>query len=211
MVIVGAVLGTLYWALISTSATFRERLQAQGPIEYRVETWEVAWRMIKDNLAFGVGYENFQHFYRRYGYWDVYLRAQPTPHNTFLWVFLMGGLVAFVPFMAFLAAVFFTTLGYFLEARQDANSFPNVELIGTFLASMTVILVPSAVMDSLTGYFNNMIMFLILGAFFGVVSGERRLAAEALRERTRAEHRLATARMEDSRRSATQRSEHALR
>ena len=178
MVIVGAIVLGVYWVLISGSAAVRERLTAQGPIEYRRQAWEVAWRMIKGNLIFGIGYENYSHYYRRYSYWDIYLRAVPSPHNTYLWVIVMGGLVAFVPFILFLGAMGLSALGFYANAKRENNS-PNADLAGTFLASMSAILVPALVMDILTGYYNTMLMFLIMGAFFGAMSGEHQKAKEA--------------------------------
>lgn len=179
MVLVGAAVAVVYWALIVTSTTVTERLKAVGPIEYRRETWIIALRMIEDNPIYGVGYENFQFFYQRYGRWDINLRALPTPHNTLLWVMLMGGVIAFVPFMGFLAVLALSPLGWYLRSRVEGENaaFPDAELAATFLASMSAILAPAMVMDALTGYYNTMVMFFIIGAFFGAVMGERRLAA----------------------------------
>lgn len=177
MVLVGAVVAAVYWAVIVSSATVRERLQAWGPIEYRADTWDVALRMIRDNLAFGIGYENFQFYYHRYDYWDVYLRALPTPHNTYLWVILMGGLVAFIPFVVFLGAMAVSALSVYLRARGREEAYPDADLAAAFLASMAAFWAPALAMDVLTGYYNTMLMFLIAGAFFGVVEGEQRRGA----------------------------------
>lgn len=177
MVLIGGILAATYWAVIVTSATVRERLQAQGPIEYRAETWNVALRMIREHLAFGVGYENFQFFYRRYGYWDIYLRALPTPHNTYFWVLLMGGLMAFIPFMVFLGMTAISALSVYWRARGQGESYPDADLAAAFLASMAAFWGPAVAMDILTGYYNTMLMFLIVGAFFGVLEGERRRRA----------------------------------
>jgi len=183
MVVVGVIVLGAYWAQITASATVQERLMASGPIDYRLETWDIALRMIRDHPWFGVGYENFRHLYERYGYWDVYLRATPTPHNTYLWVILMGGVVTFVPFMLFIAAVLLSSLRVRASARRIERFAPDRDLAGTFVASMASILAPALVMDVLTGYYNTMVMFLIIGAFSGAMSGIRR--ADAVRSRTR--------------------------
>lgn len=179
MVLIGAALAAVYWAVIVSSAAVRERLQAQGPVEYRADTWNVALRMIKDNLAFGIGYENFQFYYHRYGHWDIYLRALPTPHNTYLWVLLMGGLVAFIPFMVFLGATALSALLLYLRGRGREEVFPDADSAAAFLASMAAFWAPALAMDVLTGYYNTMLMFLIVGAFFGAAEGERRRRAPA--------------------------------
>ena len=184
MIVVAVMAAISYWAVIATSAAVRERLQAQGPIDYRRETWAIALRMIRDNLLFGIGYENFSHVYRQYGAWDVYLRATPTPHNTFFWVMLMGGLVALTPYVLMLASMFFSAVGIYLRGylgsakaeEQDAVSRQTgADLAAVFIASMAAVLAPSVVMDIFQGYYNTMIMFLIMGAFFGAVTGERRV------------------------------------
>jgi O-antigen ligase len=184
MLILAVMAVASYWAVIATSAAVRERLQAQGPIDYRRETWAIALRMIRDNPFFGIGYENFPHIYSQYGVWDVYLRATPTPHNTFFWVVLMGGLVALIPYVLMLATMFFSALGVYLRGYLDAAKTDEQEpisrqtgadLAAVFIASMAAVLAPSLVMDIFQGYYNTMIMFLIMGAFFGVVTGERRV------------------------------------
>ena len=162
-----------YWAWITASPAVQERLQAQAPIEYRRETWDIALRMIKDNPTFGVGYDNFRHYYTRYAIWDIYLRATPTPHNTFLWVTLMGGVVAFVPFIAFLGAVMLYALGSYARWRSRREELPEADLAGTFLASMSAFLMPALVMDVLEGYYTAMLTFFIIGAYLGAMSGER--------------------------------------
>ncbi len=178
LLILAVIVGSIYGAVILSSATVRERLKAQGPIEYRRETWDIARRMIRDHPIFGLGYENFPYYYRRYGHWDIYLRAQPTPHNTYLWVLLMGGIIAFIPFMAFLLYLAWTSLKLYRSSRS-AESFLDPDLVGVFLASMAAIFAPAFVMDVLTGYYNTMIMFMIMGAFWGAVAGERQRAERA--------------------------------
>jgi len=173
MVILVVVLAAVYWAVIIASPAVKERLGAQGPIKYRQQTWRVALQMIRDYPIFGLGYENFPRFYRQYAYWDIYLRAVPTPHNTYLWVFLMGGVVTFLPFVAFLGAVLFPAFKLYWQAAPRRQDLPFADLTGTFLASMSAILVPALVMDVLTGYYNTMLMFLIIGSFYGVASAER--------------------------------------
>ena len=174
VLLVAAVVVVTYWTWITASPAVRERLQARAPIEYRRETWEIALRMIRDHPTFGVGYDNFRHYYRRYAIWDIYLIATPTPHNTFLWVILMGGVVAFVPFVAFLVAVVSYALRWYARSRHQREELPEADLAGTFLASMSAFLAPALVMDVLEGLYTAMLTFLIMGAFLGAMSGEAR-------------------------------------
>ena len=183
MLLLGVIVGGVYWAIIISSATVQERLTAQGPIEYRMQTWKVALGMIKDHGVFGLGWDNFRYYYKQYAYWDIYLRAMPTPHNTYLWVILTAGIAAFIPFVTFLLSIFFSALRVLVRGISEATASVDAELAGTFLASMVVILAPAMVMDVLTGYYNTMLMFLIMGAFSGFVTGEgRRLREEKRRQ-----------------------------
>jgi len=172
MIIVGVIVAGVYWAFIITSTTVQERLTAEGPIEYRFQAWDVAINMIRDYPIFGLGYDNYRLYYRRYAWWDIYLRATPTPHNTYLWVILMAGFVCFVPFILFLARIIFSAMNIHRKARRLRDQVPYADLAGYFLASMVAIWVPALVMDILTGYYNTMLLFLIIGAFYGLVTGE---------------------------------------
>ncbi|MFH1085269.1 MAG: O-antigen ligase family protein [Chloroflexota bacterium] len=168
-----AVAAAVYWVVIVSSATVLERLTAQGPIEYRRETWQVAWNMIRDHPLFGLGWDNFRQLYMRYARWDIYLRATPTPHNTYLWVVLTGGLVALAPFLLMLVTTAFSALSLYYRALPRRALAPYADLAGTFLASMAAIWAPALVMDVLTSYYNTMLTFFIMGAFFGVAGWER--------------------------------------
>jgi len=168
-----AVMAGVYWALITASPVVRERLQAQGPIDYRVEAWTVAVEMIRDYPMFGVGFDNYRLLYQRYGYWDVYLRNLPSPHNTYLWVWVTAGLVAFIPFMLYLISLAAIALGFMRRSRQNPDSDEGV-IGGVFLASMASVLAPAFVMDVIAGNYNTMLMFMIMGAFVGYVKAQPR-------------------------------------
>jgi len=172
LIIIGVV-AVVYGAVILASPAVQERLRAEGPIQYRVETWDIAWRMIRDHPYFGVGWESFTYYYKRYGIWDIYLIATPTPHNTFLWVTLMGGLVALVPFVLFLASLVSTALSVYLRATVTGDPLEQKSLAGTYLACLAGVMVPAMTTDILSGAYNNIIMFLFIGAFMGIISREQ--------------------------------------
>ena len=129
---------------------------------------DVAIRMARDHPLLGVGYDNYRHYYPRYAWWDIYLRATPTPHNTYLWVWVTAGLVAFVPFMMYLISLALTALGFMRGSRKTPDSDDAV-IGGVFLASMASVLAPAFVMDVIAGNYNTMLMFMIMGAFVGYV------------------------------------------
>jgi O-antigen ligase len=174
MVVMGVIVASAYWAVIVTSPAVQERLQASGPIAFRKEAWRVGLLMARDNLWFGVGFENYHFYYRQYGRWDIYLRAAPSPHNTFLWVLLTGGMVALVPFVAFVGSIVYKPLRLYLVSWGEEEGSEMSDLAGVFLASMASILVPGLVMDLPAGNYHMMLWFFVMGAYFGAAQGERR-------------------------------------
>ena len=185
MLVVAAIVGSIYWAFIVSSAAVQERLTAGAPVEYRLETWDIALKIVKDHPLLGIGYDSFFHYYKRYANWNVYLRAVPTPHNTYLWIMLMGGVVALVPFLAFLLAVALSALTLYFGSTKAGGDSDCAELTAAFLASMAAIWASAFVMDVLSGYYNTMITFLIIGAFWGVMERERQHAVRSMPRRRR--------------------------
>ena len=187
MVVLGVMVAGVYWATIVASPAVQERLQASGPIAFRKEAWRVGFLMARDNPWFGVGFENYHFYYRQYARWNIYLRAAPSPHNTFLWVLLTGGLVALVPFVAFVGGIVYEPLKLYFTSWDEEES-PMSDLAGVFLASMASVLVPGLVMDLPAGHYHMMLWFFVMGSFFGAAQGERRRREERhLRERLRLE------------------------
>jgi len=177
LLLLGAIVAGIYWAVIVSSPAVQERLTASGPISFRQEAWRIGILMAKDNPIFGVGFENYYQFYRQYGRWDINLRAAPSPHNTFLWVLLTGGIVALIPFVGFIWGVIYSPLKLYFKSRGLHGESPDADLAGIFLASMASILVPGLAEDLPAGHYHMMLWFFIMGAFFGAVQGERRRVA----------------------------------
>lgn len=179
LLVIAVIVAAVYWAVIVSSAVVQSRLKAQGPIEYRVETWAVAGRMLRGNLLFGVGYENFGTMFKRYGYWDTNAPVVPYPHNTYLWILLMGGAAALLPFLGFLVAAATSALrtatlkapaavSLFTAAPTLASS--GAEMSGVFLASMAAVFGPALVGDIFYCYYMMMIVFSIMGALMAVIT-----------------------------------------
>ncbi len=179
LLVIAVIVAAVYWAVIISSTVVQSRLKAQGPIEYRVETWAVAGRMLRGNLIFGVGYENFGAMFKRYGYWDTNAPVVPYPHNTYLWVLLMGGMAALLPFLGFLLAAAWSALRTAtLKPPETVALFPvaptlassGAEMSGVFLASMAAVFGPALVGDVFYCYYMMMIVFSIMGALMAVIT-----------------------------------------
>jgi len=184
LLLIVVIIAGVYWAVIVSSTVVQARLKAQGPIEYRLDTWRVALSMLRSNLTFGVGYENFGTLYKLYGYWDPNAPVVPYPHNTYLWILLMGGAVAFVPFLLFLLVTAVSALRTTLRGDAAPGAAPalassRAELAGVFLASMAAMFAPAFVGDIFYCYYAMMLTFFILGALNGVMSGSAKPAEVA--------------------------------
>ena len=184
LLLVVAIVAGIYWAVIVSSTVVEERLTAEGPIAYRMAAWEVAFTMLRSNLVFGVGYENYGSLYSQYSYWDIDISVEPYPHNTYLWVLLMGGLVAFLPFFLFLLTTawkaFRATRNTAIDETIGSGNSPEgpptlassrSELAGVFLASMAAVFAPAAVGDIFYCYYAMIVLFCILGTLNGVLNG----------------------------------------
>jgi O-antigen ligase len=180
ILLVVAIIAGVYWAVIVSSRVVEQRLKAEGPIEYRLETWEVALRMLRSHPVFGVGYENFGVLYKQYAYWDQNAPVVPYPHNTYLWILLMGGIVAFIPFFSFLLYTAIVALRRVVappeptageQATLSALTASRAELAGVFLASMAGVFAPALAGDIFYCYYSMLVVFFILGAFMSTVVG----------------------------------------
>jgi len=174
--VIAAIVGGTYWAVIVASATVQERLTAQGPIDYRVDTWEVALKMLRNNLFFGVGYDNFGPLYSKYGYWDTYARVVPYPHNTYLWITLMGGLAALAPFLGFFASLIVSGFKRYRAQQPEDRAPRDKELVGMFFASIASIMIPAAVGDIFYCYYSTMLLFFIMGSFVSLMDDRADIA-----------------------------------
>lgn len=77
----------------------------RSSLESRIMIWEAAGDILKNNWILGIGPGNFQEKYLEYQkYYPPYLEwAVPHPHNLFLAVWLYGGIIASLSFLALVA------------------------------------------------------------------------------------------------------------
>lgn len=179
ILLVGAILLSVFWALVIASPAVRERLSAQGPIVYRQGAWQVAYRMISSNPLLGIGFENYQPFYRRYAQYDTYFRVDPSPHSTPLWIVLTGGLAALLPFVLFVGGVASSAWRALHRPLTLSDGQSEQDLAGAFLACMVSIVVPSMTMDTFYGYYTSIVLFCVIGSFLGATNGEHARANQS--------------------------------
>jgi len=167
IVVVVAALG---WPAISSSPVFQERLGAKVQVTYRLEVYQIIGKLIQGNYLFGLGLGGFDVAYLRVVkgiYGDSPWPARMMPHNAFLYVLFVAGVVALVPFT--LVFLFMIWDGYVLWRRaQEGDIWIDPELIVCFGAALIVYLTQSMVIDMMASLYPNMIFFVIMGVMYGV-------------------------------------------
>jgi O-antigen ligase len=164
LLLVGVVAVTLSWKTVSSSAVVTQRLEAQGPITYRLEIWSHAAVIFAHNPLFGLGYSNFGQAYLRYN--PAWTRGVvlPAPHNTLLEVLFDNGLIGALPYIAMLAAILAGIVRFYRRARDRTEEAPLILAFG--LAALAYVVQAMAV-DMISGYYVNMVLMLAVGGLFG--------------------------------------------
>ena len=165
--LVGSVAVLLSWSTVQQSAVVTERLQAKGPITYRLEIWGRAAQILMRNPIFGLGFFNFGPAYLRYNPAWVKGVVLPAPHNTVLEVTFNSGLIAGIPYVATILLIITSIVRFYRRARDDVDSGGEAALVLAFGLALLAYLVQSMVVDMVAAYYVNTVMMLALGALFG--------------------------------------------
>jgi len=169
IILVGAVVGLVYWQLISASAVVTERLSNVSSVRFRLNMLEVSRKMIRDEPLFGVGFGNFPDYFIEYGgHWETLAYDLPTPHNTYVLVLTTMGLVSFVPYVLIFLLMFLKMTAGLRRSRGDKRV--DGALLVSGLAVLAVYTVSSAAVDLYINVFTSLVFFLITGTILGYVS-----------------------------------------
>jgi len=100
----------------------------------RLMVWQASAEIIKDNFVLGIGQADFQDKYLEYQKkFEPYLEwAVPHPHNLFLQIWLMGGIISLIGFIIILVNVFRKITNYKqIPMRQltDKSQFISITVI----------------------------------------------------------------------------------
>ena len=158
------------WPVISNTRVYKERIAAGIPVTYRLGVYQSVRQIIGNNYLFGIGLGRYHNAYLRVVkgiYGDSPWPAKMMPHNAFLYVFFMAGLVAAVPFLFIF--LFMALDGYSLwqQAKRGETWF-EPELIVCFGAAWVVYMVQSMIIDLMSAFYPNMVFFLIMGLMYGI-------------------------------------------
>ncbi|MBM4456952.1 MAG: O-antigen ligase family protein [Chloroflexi bacterium] len=138
------------------------RITSEAPIGYRFIAWEIAWDLFRQSPVGGIGYHAFGYAaMEQYG-WRPHekLGLAPAPHNSFLYVMVSGGLIAFIPYLAIFATLAWRGLTHW---RQGGDRRLIAALWATLLGYTEI----NMTLDSLNGHYHNVLLFLICGAILG--------------------------------------------
>jgi O-antigen ligase len=157
-----ALAGLLLTAVVIRPEIVQERLTSERPISYRLQAWEIAWKLFRQSPLMGIGYEQFgPQAVAQFG-WRPHemLTLMPSPHNSYLDVLVSAGLLALIPYVGIFVALAWAGLAYW---RQPVNR-PLVTTLWATLLSYVLII---GTFDVLNAQYANMLFFLILGAMMG--------------------------------------------
>lgn len=184
IVLIGALVGLVYWQAISASAVVAERLTNISSIRFRLDLLEVSQKIIRDHLLFGVGVGNFAYYYLQYGgHWETLAYDLPSPHNTYVLIFSTMGLVSVVPYVLIFASMFLQIVAMLRRSERDDRV--DRALLMSGLAVIVVYTVSAAAVDLYVNTFTSLVFFLITGTILGYVSHLRSPQRRA--QETRAE------------------------
>lgn len=184
IVLIGALVGLVYWQAISASAVVAERLTNISSIRFRLDLLEVSQKIIRDHLLFGVGVGNFAHYYLQYGgHWETLAYDLPSPHNTYVLIFSTMGLVSVVPYVLTFVSIFLQMVAMLRRSGRDDRV--DRALLVSGLAVIVVYTVSAAAVDLYVNVFTSLIFFLITGTILGYVSQLR--SSQPRAQETRAE------------------------
>jgi uncharacterized membrane protein len=184
IMLIGAVLVAVFWGQVTSSAVVTERLSNASSIDFRVNMLEVAQRMIRDNLLFGVGFESFADHYIQYGgHWEMLAWDTPAPHNTFVLVATTMGLAGLLPylmiFFSMLLEMWVMTRSFWRERGSDSALFVSG------CAAVVAYMGSAVAIDLYFNTFTSLILFCIPGTIIGYASHLRAQQQALVAERER--------------------------
>ena len=155
------------WDSVRGSALFSERLAYTLSLGYRVQALNAGLQLVARQPLFGVGFDNFPVMTLAEGtlvketeHWWL-----PTPHNSYLDVFVSAGLFGLLPFLAIFVAIAWESWRLYQRAQRE----PAIDrgLIVALWSALLAFAVPIATFDIITAHFCAMVFYLIVGAVLG--------------------------------------------
>lgn len=168
---VGALVILFRWGSLTSSKVYTSRLTSMQPIYQRAAVYATSWEIIKRHPVRGVGLLNFPAYSDQYltGYKDIsplYGKGIATPHNGYLKVMVEAGLLAFIPYMAFLVMLIVTTVRAY--KRAEGTGLLGKDGVIVFLA-FTAAVFQTAITEDL--YWFSHYLMTVWMFYFGAIVG----------------------------------------
>ena len=182
VLLLAAVLAIVFWQTVVNSPAVTERLLEDDSVGYRTTVLRLALDMAADNPVFGLGYNNFGSIARRNYGWNPNLLfgIDPPAHNSYTFFLVSGGLVALLPYLAWMALLAWQGFHRFRSSRspleRDALAAGAAVFLTYFLASGTF--------DNLNHLAMNLIFYAIIGSIWGATEYTSPLALSSAPTRT---------------------------
>jgi len=150
--------------------TVESRLTSEQPITYRLRALEIALAMVRQSPLLGIGFDNFgTQATGQYG-WDPHpgIRVtMPSTHNSFVYVLVSGGLLAFVPYLAIFAGLARRGYAFWRLPTHSDRQVTNHELVAVLWATLAAYLGAIAAFDVFNAQYTNLVFFVIVGTLLG--------------------------------------------
>lgn len=185
VLLVGVVLAALSWQTVVNSPAVTERLLEENSVDYRTEALTLGLDMVRRQPLFGVGYTNFGFVAaERYG-WDPAPRLDTVgaAHNSFLFVLVSAGLVALVPYLAWILLLAREGVRRWLHlsrAPAAAAVTGSLDALAAGAALFLTYFLASATFDNAQTYIMNLIFYVGIGAIWAVMEDTGREHADGL-------------------------------
>lgn len=145
----------------------QSRLASEAPITYRLEAWKIALDLFARSPLIGIGYDAFNAVaVAQFGF-DPHnsVGYLPSTHNSYLYVLVSGGLVAFLPYLGIFLSLLWRGLRFW--QRPGPQRADTRELVATLWATLLAYMLINGTVDALNAQYTNVLLFLMIGALIG--------------------------------------------
>jgi O-antigen ligase len=171
--VLAAVAGLAAYELAPETNAVKSRVTALEPIYNRVALAATALNMIAQKPIFGYGFGRYTFYEDKrllitsmFGVAPYYAWAQTVPHNEFLHVLVLVGLVGFIPYVAVLVLAWRTAARCYRRYASVPGPARDISL--TLLAVLAMYLVNGLLTDLMMQYSASGQVYLLLGAVDGL-------------------------------------------
>ncbi|MEZ4770757.1 MAG: O-antigen ligase family protein [Caldilineales bacterium] len=165
LLLLASALALVFWQTVVNSPAVTERLLEDDSVGYRTTVLRLALEMSADHPIFGRGYNNFGAIARRSYGWNPnpLFGIDPPAHNSYTFLLVSGGLVALLPYLAWMALLAWQGVQRY---RASASAWTRDALAAGAAVALTYFLA-SGTFDNLNHLAMNLIFYAIIGGIWG--------------------------------------------